>query len=57
MTDKKELVELIRARATNSDQKRWQKHVKAIDYPSYSKWVRDTLNRVVDEYNKAHPEG
>lgn len=50
MKNKKEVVTLVRARATESDQKRWQKHAKSINYPSYSKWVRDTLNRVVDDY-------
>lgn len=50
MENKKEVVTPIRTRATESDQQRWQKHAKAINYPSYSKWVRDTLNRVVDDY-------
>lgn len=50
MSNKKEVVIPIRTRATESDQKRWKKHAKDIDYPSYSKWVRDTLNRVVDDY-------
>lgn len=50
MKNKKEVVTPIRARASESDQKRWQKYAKYINYDSYSKWVRDTLNRVVDAH-------
>lgn len=46
MKKKKEVVTMIRARATESDQKAWQVVAKK-EGKSFAQWVRDSLNKAI----------